>query len=391
MNLRGIWCVIPAYNNAATAPGIAARARRILPNVLVVDDGSTDANLAECCAGLDVTVLRHSRNLGKGAAILTALNHLRQDPEVRYMITIDADGQHDPEDIPRFYPFLERNDFSLVIGCRDFSGPNIPDSSRFGRRFANFWMRIETGIKVGDCQSGFRAYPVRYIGQLHFLTRRYTFETEVLTRAAWANLELHDVPVHVHYPKKEERISHFHPWKDNFRLTCLHIHLIGIRMLPVPKKKLRPSPRFPYSIFRPRELFRALLNENASPEGLAASAGIASFLAVLPLPGCHILAILYTAERLHLNKIMALAIQNLYMPPLSPFLCIELGFRMRNGHWLTELTLQTCVKELHFRLFEWFLGSLVLAPFWGFAAGTAVYFITSFLQRRRNGADGKSQ
>ena len=112
---------------------------------------------------------------------------------------------------------------------------------------------------------------------------------------------------------------------------------------------------------------------------------------MLPLPGCHILAILYTAERLHLNKIMALAIQNLYMPPLSPFLCIELGFRMRNGHWLTELTLQTCVKELHFRLFEWFLGSLVLAPFWGFAAGTAVYFITSFLQRRRNGADGKSQ
>ncbi len=392
-DLRGIWCVIPVYNNAATVFDIVARARRILPNVLVVDDGSTDRNLAECFSGSGIPVLRHEHNLGKGAAILTALNHLSADPSVRYMITLDADGQHDPEDIPRFYPLMARNDYSLLIGCRDFSVPNVPASSRFGRKFANFWMRIETGVKVGDCQSGFRAYPVRYVSRLHFLTRRYNFETEILTRAAWANLELHDVPIHTHYPKKEERISHFDPWKDNFRLACIHAHLVGIRMLPIPKKKLRPSPGFPYSIFRPGELFRALLRENASPEGLGVSAGVSSFLAVLPLPGCHILAILYTAERLHLNKIMALAIQNLYMPPLSPFLCIELGYRMRNGAWLTELTLQSGVKELHLRLYEWFLGSLILAPFWGIVSGILVYFITLFLQKRRkrNGEDGKSQ
>ena len=80
-------------------------------------------------------------------------------------------------------------------------------------------------------------------------------------------------------------------------------------------------------------------------------------------------------------------------PPLSPFLCIELGYRMRNGAWLTELTLQSGVKELHLRLYEWFLGSLILAPFWGIVSGILVYFITLFLQkrRRRNGEDGKSQ
>lgn len=388
MNLRELFCVIPVYNNAATVRDVVARARRQLPNVLVVDDGSTDLDLADCYAGTDITVLRHPRNLGKGAAILTALDFLKTKPEVHYMITIDADGQHYPEDIPNFFPFMERNDWSLLIGCRDFSVPNVPAASRFGRKFANFWLRVETGIKVGDCQSGFRAYPVRYIPQLRCLTRRYNFESEILARAAWANLELHDVPIRTYYPVPGERISHFHPWKDNFRLSCIHAHLVGIRMLPFPKRKLRPAPGFPYSVFRPRELFRALLNENSSPEGLAVSAGVSSFLAVLPLPGCHILAILYVTERLHLNKIMALAIQNLYMPPLSPFLCIELGFRMRNGRWLTELTLQSGVRELHLRIFEWFLGSLILAPFWMIVSGGLVYFITAYLQRRKcNGAE----
>ena len=388
MNLRELFCVIPVYNNAATVRDVVARARRQLPNVLVVDDGSTDLDLADCYAGTDITVLRHPRNLGKGAAILTALDFLKTKPEVRYMITIDADGQHYPEDIPNFFPFMERNDWSLLIGCRDFSVPNVPAASRFGRKFANFWLRVETGIKVGDCQSGFRAYPVRYIPQLRCLTRRYNFEAEILARAAWANLELHDVPIRTYYPVPGERISHFHPWKDNFRLSCIHAHLVGIRMLPFPKRKLRPAPGFPYSVFRPRELFRALLNENSSPEVLAVSAGVSSFLAVLPLPGCHILAILYVTERLHLNKIMALAIQNLYMPPLSPFLCIELGFRMRNGRWLTELTLQSGVRELHLRIFEWFLGSLILAPFWMIVSGGLVYFITAYLQRRKcNGAE----
>lgn len=388
MNLRELFCVIPVYNNAATVRDVVARARRQLPNVLVVDDGSTDLDLADCYAGTDITVLRHPRNLGKGAAILTALDFLKTKPEVRYMLTIDADGQHYPEDIPNFFPFMERNDWSLLIGCRDFSVPNVPAASRFGRKFANFWLRVETGIKVGDCQSGFRAYPVRYIPQLRCLTRRYNFEAEILARAAWANLELHDVPIRTYYPVPGERISHFHPWKDNFRLSCIHAHLVGIRMLPFPKRKLRPAPGFPYSVFRPRELFRALLNENSSPEGLAVSAGVSSFLAVLPLPGCHILAILYVTERLHLNKIMALAIQNLYMPPLSPFLCIELGFRMRNGRWLTELTLQSGVRELHLRIFEWFLGSLILAPFWMIVSGGLVYSITAYLQRRKcNGAE----
>lgn len=381
MNPDSVYAVIPVYNNAETVRDIAERTLKILPHLLLVDDGSTDIDLKPFCEEHRIEFLRHEVNQGKGAALRDALKYLAAKPEVAYMIALDADGQHYPEDIPLFYPLMEENDWTLIVGCRDFSGENIPGSSRFGRKFSNFWMQVETGVKVDDCQSGFRAYPVRYLSKLRYLSSHYNFEAEILVRAAWGNLEIRNLPVRVHYPPRAERISHFKPFRDNFRLTCIHFHLVALRLLPFPKQKLLEKKR-EWSIFRPRELLKMLLKENADPAGLGVSAGVGSFLAVLPLPGCHILAILYVTERLHLNKIMALAIQNLYMPPLSPFLCIELGYFMRYGRWLTELSFRTCAQEMHLRIWEWFLGSLILAPFWGILSGAAVWFTASMLNRR---------
>ena len=381
MNPDSVYAVIPVYNNAETVRDIAERTLKILPHVLLVDDGSTDIDLKPFCEERGIEFLRHEVNQGKGAALRDALKYLAEKPEVAYMIALDADGQHYPEDIPLFYPLMEGNDWTVIVGCRDFSGENIPDSSKFGREFSNFWIRLETGIRVEDSQSGFRAYPVRYLSKLRFLSTHYNFEAEILTRAAWGNLEIRNLPVRVHYPPREKRVSHFKPFRDNFRLSCIHFHLVALRLLPFPKQKLREKKR-EWSIFRPRELLTMLLKENAEPAGLGVSAGVGSFLAVLPLPACHIIVILYVTERLHLNKIMALAIQNLYMPPLSPFLCIELGYFLRYGHWLTELSFRTCAQELHLRLWEWFLGSLILAPFWGIVSGFAVWFIASLLNRR---------
>ena len=311
MNPDSVYAVIPVYNNAETVRDIAERTLKILPHVLLVDDGSTDIDLKPFCEERGIESLRHEVNQGKGAALRDALNYLAMKPEVAYMIALDADGQHYPEDIPLFYPLMEENDWTVIVGCRDFSGENIPDSSKFGREFSNFWIRLETGIRVEDSQSGFRAYPVRYLSKLRFLSTHYNFEAEILTRAAWGNLEIRNLPVRVHYPPREKRVSHFKPFRDNFRLSCIHFHLVALRLLPFPKQKLREKKR-EWSIFRPRELLTMLLKENAEPAGLGVSAGVGSFLAVLPLPACHIIVILYVTERLHLNKIMALAIQNLY-------------------------------------------------------------------------------
>ena len=82
------------------------------------------------------------------------------------MVTIDADGQHNPRDIEKFLPLIKEDDTDIIIGCRNFNTENVPIKSRFGRKFANFWLRVETGIYIDDCQSGFRAYPVRYLNQL---------------------------------------------------------------------------------------------------------------------------------------------------------------------------------------------------------------------------------
>lgn len=370
-----VCCVIPVYNNAATLRDVVSRTLAQLDNVLVIDDGSTDCSTAELLAGLPVRIHRHERNLGKGAALRTAISLLKDAPGLEYMLTLDADGQHYPEDIPLFFPFMEANDYSMLIGCRDFSGEHVPGASKFGRSFSNFWLKVETGIDVADCQSGFRAYPIRYISRLHFLSRHFDFEAEVLARAGWGNLEFHDVHIRSFYPHPTERVSHFKPFRDNFRLTLLHSLLVLMRLLPIPKKKLRRKP-MDFSIFRPKELFLYLLKENSSNGGLAASAAVGSFLAVLPIFGFHMLAILYVTERLHLNKLMALAIQNLFMPPLSPFLCIELGYYLRYGRFWTEVNWNTLVNEFHLRAFEWLLGSLILAPFWGIVMGVIVYFTT---------------
>lgn len=140
--------------------------------------GSTDTDLAAFYASSRVTVLRNETNRGKGAAIRRAAEYLAS-LGADYMITLDADGQHFPEDIRTFLPLIEANEHAVIVGCRDFNTENVPESSRFGRSFANFWMRVETGVPVDDCQSGFRAYPVKYIVQLNCISDRYGYETEL--------------------------------------------------------------------------------------------------------------------------------------------------------------------------------------------------------------------
>jgi glycosyltransferase involved in cell wall biosynthesis len=232
-----IWCAVPVYNNSATVRDVVVACRAVLQNVVVIDDGSNDADLVSMLSGLDVVVLNHGKNLGKGEAILTASRYIEEHGGL-YMITVDADGQHLPQDIEKFIPLLYEDEPGMIIGIRDFNTENVPSSSRFGRAFANFWLKVETGQTVEDCQSGFRAYPVRELNRLTFKGRRYDFEAEVLAKASWAGLKLTTVPVEVRYPGKAERVTSFKPFLDNLRLTRIHAMLVGRRLVPLPHKKL---------------------------------------------------------------------------------------------------------------------------------------------------------
>lgn len=233
--MSGAWVGIPVYNNAGTIADVARRAREVADKVLVIDDGSTDGDLRELLKPLDVTVVRHDRNQGKGAALLTAFRHVA-NAGGRYLITLDGDGQHFPEDICRFTQRLSPD--TILLGHRAEITGQMPRSSRFGRRFSDFWIFAETFHWVLDSQSGFRAYPVAHMLQLPMWSKHYNFEMEILTRALWAGLRVESVPVRVWYPPADERVSHFHKVRDNFRISRVHIRLLARRLWPWPHRRL---------------------------------------------------------------------------------------------------------------------------------------------------------
>jgi uncharacterized protein (DUF2062 family) len=374
------WVVIPVYNNRDTVRSVALACREQLPRVVVVDDGSTDTDVGALLGDVDVRVLKHTRNSGKGQAILTALRYVREQGG-EFMITLDADGQHHPSDIPRFLEVLKEHPAAIVIGARRMEGPNIPGSSRFGMRFSDFWLRVETGVAMRDTQSGFRAYPVAALSALSLAGNRYDFEVEVLAKASWAGLAVHSVEIGVTYAERGRRVSHFKPFLDNLRISHMHAKLVGRRLLPWPHRQLvQRAEDSPLMLLRhPVRFFRGLLLEHATPAELGAAAAVGTFIATLPLISFHTVAILYVATRLHLNRVMAFAIQNLCMPPVVPFVCVELGYRMRHGHWLTEMTRENWVNQAPQRVWEWFLGSLVAAPVIALVTGLLVFGIAACL------------
>ena len=379
-----IWCVIPVYNNRATVKDVVAGCCSVLRNVVVVDDGSTDADLPALLAASDAVVLRHEKNLGKGRAILTAAEYITSRGGA-WMITIDGDGQHHPEDIRKFLPLLNEEEPAIIIGSRNFDTDNVPDKSRFGRRFANFWLRVETGLQIDDCQSGFRAYPLKYLNQMKFSGSHYDFEAEVLARAAWAGLGLRTVPIGVYYPKPEDRVSSFRPFLDNLRLTHTHAKLVGRRLLPFPHRRLVSSGKSSeLTLLRhPGKFIRMLLRENVTPGGLGFAAAGGVFFGALPLLFSHTLVILYVSSRLRMNKVVAINAQHICMPPFVPALCIEVGYFLRWGHWLSDISFATVFRQFSDRLLEWFLGSLIVAPLAALLVGGTVYFVASAFRALR--------
>lgn len=232
-----VWIVIPVYNHASTVREVVLRTLELCPRVVVIDDGSTDGNIVELLKETGVKVISHSCNKGKGVALRTAARFISEYGGT-YIITLDADGQHDPDDVRFFLPYLVEDSKNIVIGARVFNSENIPERSKFGRKISDFWVRFETGQKVRDSQSGFRAYPVRLLREVSCVSERYDFETEILVRGAWAGLNIVNVDISVYYPERSRRITHFDFLIDNLRIFLLHIRLLWRKFLPVPYKRI---------------------------------------------------------------------------------------------------------------------------------------------------------
>ena len=354
--------VIPVYNHAGSLRDVVRKALAVHDTVMVVDDGSTDGG-SDTLQGLDIRLLRHPVNGGKGSAIMTAAREARR-MGMTHMVTIDADGQHDPAQFSRFEALVKTDPRAIVIGKRNFQTKDVPGLSRFGRHFSNFWLRLQTGQKVGDTQSGYRCYPLAVLEQLKLRENGYAFEVEVLVKAAWAGIALREVDISVYYPPESERISHFNVFWDNLRLSLLNTRLTLRSFIPFPHRRIPESDRGDHeiSIWHPIRSLKTLLTENWSPGQLATAGAMGVFLGTLPLIGLHTITILFAAGFLRLNKLAAVGTSQFCMPPLIPALCIETGYFMRHGEFLTEVSLQTLGYQGLERIFEWIIGSLVLAP-----------------------------
>ena len=222
---RHICAVIPTYNNGGTVADVVRGVLRQGLPVLVVDDGSTDGT-ADKLAGLDIQILRHPVNRGKGRALKTGLEAARK-LGYRFALTIDADGQHDPADIPALV--AAAGERTLVVGSRNIAAEGMSSGSTFANRFSNFWFTVQTGRKLPDTQTGYRVYPLEDLPSLRLLTSRYEAELTLLVFSAWKNLRLVPVPVRVYYPA--DRVSHFRPFADFFRISVLNTILCVVALV----------------------------------------------------------------------------------------------------------------------------------------------------------------
>lgn len=235
--------LIPTYNNAGTLTNVLERALSQGLPVLVVDDGSTDGTAAlldnalaaartpntpiSCPDGAEnaLFVVHHAINQGKGRALKTGFEWAREQG-FEYVITLDSDGQHFPEDIPTL--LAAKAPRTLVVGSRNIQAHGMAGSSTFANKFSNFWFTLYTWNPLPDTQTGYRLYPLNDLPNLGLLSARYEAELTLLVFSAWKGIKLVPVPVKVDYP--ENRVTHFRPGKDFARISVLNTLLLFVAL-----------------------------------------------------------------------------------------------------------------------------------------------------------------
>lgn len=222
-------CIIPVYNHAGTVAHVIQKALALNFPVFVINDGSTDDTLNQIKDIPGIRVICHKKNRGKGAAIMSGF--IVAAVESDWAITIDADGQHHPEDALSLIAAIPQGERAIVVGVREnMVGAHVPWTSRFGRKFSNFWVWVSGGPALSDSQSGMRIYPLPEAIVLPVKAQRFQFEVEVLVQAKRRGLPVIEAPVRVDYNPDGARISHFRPFVDFVRNSLTFTRLIFTRI-----------------------------------------------------------------------------------------------------------------------------------------------------------------
>ncbi len=369
--------VIPCFNHPGTVAAVTAAARAY-SRVIVVDDGST-LPLPEMPG---CTVIRLSANSGKGAALRAGFKRAAEDG-FTHAITMDADGQHFAEDLPKFLDAARLQPEALIVGVRDFHAAGCPTHRRRSNAVSTFWFRVETGAQLRDTQCGFRCYPLALTERLKTRSGRYAFELEFMVRASWTGTRIVPVPVTCSYRPEQVRQSHFRPVADLAHITFMNIGLV-LQSWFVPR-----AVRTAWS-FGQRYTFwqtvYAFFSEHAHQPGrLAFAVGLGLFFGIAPIWGFQMIAAAATAHFLRLNKAITLLASNISIPPIMPFIlygALALGHWMFTGQGL-DFSRQQMTKERALEyLGQWLAGSIALGLLVA-ALGTVATYAVARLVRKR--------
>jgi glycosyltransferase involved in cell wall biosynthesis len=208
--------LIPALNAAPSVGAIAAECRGFAESVVVVDDGSSDATSEEATAA-GAVVLRHPRNRGKGGALKTGFAWAI-DNGFDGVVTLDADGQHLPKDIPLLIRCREETDGDLIIGTRTHLFDQMVFHRRVANRFSAWTISIASGARIIDSQSGFRYYSGDLLRSVHLRTDGFDMESEVIVRAGRSHLRIVNVPIDLGFVNGIVT-SHYKPMHDTLRIA----------------------------------------------------------------------------------------------------------------------------------------------------------------------------
>lgn len=383
MILRGLVC-IPVFDNPSTIAEVARDCLRETPfPVLIVDDGSKqpvttildhhcspgsrgprDAGeplLRSARASGRLRVLRLEANRGKGAAIQAAVR-VAVAEGFTHLITLDGDGQHLASEIPKLLEVARENPWDLVIGSRGLDGPHVPEASRFGRKFSNFWVSYQTRSVVSDSQSGFRLYPLFHLQTMRFFTRRYDFEIEVLIRLLWKGVQVREVPIECIYPEASRRVSHFHKLWDNIRISCLNTLLVTV----------------------------SLLRSEGSPSRMALALGVGIAVGCTPFLGFHTLIAAALSVALRLNFVLLFVGSQVSIPPLAPFVILA---SIMTGRWLRgdpgwmrpDFSARLAIERAGQQFSTWLEGSIVVGIVLGGLGSLAAYAVAKRLRANQGG------
>ena len=214
--------LIPAYNEAATIRDVVTGALAHVDRVIVISDGSTDRTVA-ALDGLDVEIIEHAENRGKGQRLAEGLDHAIASG-AGGVLTMDGDGQHDTDDIPAFLSAAGTAPDALVLGDRLGDRASMPRTRAASIIFGDFFISWATGRRLRDGQCGMRLYPAALWRKMTIPARErchFVFENAVLLRAAESGAPFARVPLRARYAGYQHRASHYRPVLDTLRIVAM--------------------------------------------------------------------------------------------------------------------------------------------------------------------------